>query len=205
MQLRSGIASSVFDVWSRFYDLPLVQRVAYRPVHDAVVGALSGSDPERILDVGCGTGLLASRLHRSCPAAVVGVDYSAGMLGEARRRWPDGGWVRGDAQVLPFADRSFDALCCVESFHWYPDQEQAAVEMARVLVPGGRAIIAHMSPLVTTSLKGRARWPSRRDVAELLVRAGFDIEHQQRVWRLPGGYLTSALVTVARRPQDRRR
>ena len=81
--------------------------------------------------------LFGSRLTEHFPGArVVGADLSAGMLDEAADRLGDavGGLVRSDAQRLPFRPGSMDAVTCVESFHWYPDQTAAAREVAAVLL-----------------------------------------------------------------------
>src|SRR5262250_1993041 len=99
---RRAPTRRLFDAWSTFYDLSLVQRAVYRQPHDAVVDELRRGPCRRILDVGCGTGILAARLRRELPGArVVGCDFSGGMLARARRRARDGGWVRDDAGRLP--------------------------------------------------------------------------------------------------------
>src|SRR5262249_49790073 len=75
----SGARRSFFDAWSLFYDLPLVQRLTYRPVHDAVVRVLHHHEPGKLLDLGCGTGLLTRRIRHALPdASVVGCDFSYG-------------------------------------------------------------------------------------------------------------------------------
>src|SRR5262245_29795828 len=85
-----GPTRGFFDVWSRVYDFPLVQRATYRPVHDAVLGALAAEPPARILDIGCGTGRLAARLVAAPTVRfVVGCDFSAGMLTHAAGRLAD--------------------------------------------------------------------------------------------------------------------
>jgi ubiquinone/menaquinone biosynthesis C-methylase UbiE len=190
----------VFDLWASFYDIPLLQHLAYRPVQDAVVAALDGTTPRRVLDVGCGTGLLTRRLYERIEGTVAGLDYSAGMLARAATRTPGARWLRGDATRLPVADDSIDVVCCTESFHWYADQEAAAAEFARVLAPGGRLFVAHVSPPVAVSLVGRVHWPSPPRVARLLRMAGLEIVSQRRVRRPLGGPLLSALLTTARHP-----
>ena len=100
-----------FDVWSRIYDLPLVQLATYRPVHNAVLPVLHASGCRRVLDIGCGTGQLAARIHEALPRiAIVGCDFSAGMLQRAATRSAAIAWVRGDAVRLPFQDGTFDAV-----------------------------------------------------------------------------------------------
>src|SRR5262249_15548255 len=130
-------------VWSTFYELPIVQRLTYRPVQDAVVSALRAAAPRRVLDVGCGTGLLTARLGRELPgAAIVGCDFSRGMLHHAHAPRARVAWVLGDAQRLPIRDATMDALVSTEAFHWFPDQGRALAEFFRVLVPGGRLLVA---------------------------------------------------------------
>src|SRR5262245_38118981 len=136
-----------FDVWSVFYDQPLVQRLTYRPVHVAVLRALRRREPGALLDLGCGTGLLTRRLYRAFPnASVVGCDFSHGMLRRAAEHRHQGVWVQGDATRLPFGDARFDTIVSTEAFHWFPDQTTALEECFRVLVPGGRLLVALVNP-----------------------------------------------------------
>src|SRR5512135_1722892 len=99
----AGPTQWFFDTWSRIYDLPLVQRATYRPIHDAVLQALASSPVSRLLDIGCGTGQLAARVKRERPTLeVVGCDFSAGMLSRASARDRNVRWVQGDAERMPF-------------------------------------------------------------------------------------------------------
>lgn len=207
-----GPSRGFFDAWSRVYDFPLVQRATYRPVHDAVLRALATEPCARVLDVGCGTGRLAARLPElRSVRTVVGLDFSAGMLEQARARLASAeatALVRGDATRLPLADAAFDAAVSTEAFHWFPDQDAALVEIRRVLRPGGRLLLALVSPPfefiadafeIGMRMVGQPLWwttPSR--LAAQVTRAGFRVEHQRRVFRIPGFLLPPAL-TVARR------
>ena len=146
---ESGPQRGFFDLWSRFYDWPPVQRLTYRPVQDAVVDELRAQGPARVLDIGCGTGLLTSRLaRRFASCRIVGCDFSPGMLRQASRRRAHVGWVRGNAMALPFADGSFDTVISTDSFHWFPDQRVASAEGFRVLAPKGRLLIGVVNPPV---------------------------------------------------------
>ncbi len=82
-----------FNAISRVYDNPLLQRVAYRANHDAVLAALRRHGARRVVDVGCGTGILAARIQRELdPELVYGCDPSAGMLEKgANGRAPSNG------------------------------------------------------------------------------------------------------------------
>lgn len=209
--MPSGPSRGFFDAWSRVYDFSLVQRATYRPVHDAVLEALGAEACGRVLDVGCGTGRLAARLSETPSVrAVVGLDFSAGMLEQAHGRLGSSGTglVRGDATRLPFADAAFDAAVSTEAFHWFPDQDAALAEIRRVLRPGGRLLLALVSPPfefiadafeVGMRMVGQPLWwttPSR--LAAQVARAGFRVERQRRVFRIPGFLLPPAL-TIARR------
>lgn len=90
----------------------------------------------RLLDVGCGTGHHLRDL-RQRGFQVAGVDGSAEMLEHARRLNPDCVIEQSDVDRLPFADRSFDYVVCIEVLRYLPDPRQALGEMARVLRPGG--------------------------------------------------------------------
>jgi ubiquinone/menaquinone biosynthesis C-methylase UbiE len=199
-----------FDVWSRFYDLPAVQRATYYPVHDAVLSALGRRSPRAILDVGCGTGQLAGRLRAAFPRAeLVGCDFSAGMLGRAAGRDHGVDWVRADALRLPFADESFDALTCTEAFHWFSDQQAALAEFYRVLAPGGRALVALVNPRLellsdVTALGSRLfgepfYWPTAERFRRAFGAAGFSTIRQRPIARLPGAVLFPAILSVAQK------
>jgi len=94
----------------------------------------------RCIDVGCGNGAFTEELiAHSAPAEIVGVDPSDGQLAHARTR-PQAGLAQfqtGDAQALPFADRSFDAALMALVISFVPDPAKAVREMARVTRPGG--------------------------------------------------------------------
>lgn len=201
-----------FDAWSFFYDLPIVQRLTYRPVHDAVLRVLRADVPRNVLDLGCGTGLMAERIRREFPAIrVVGCDFSHGMLRQAaQHRGGCARWTQGDAMRLPFRDAHFDAIVSTESFHWFPDQAAALAECFRVLVPGGRLLVALVNPPVeamSDAMRLGSRivgepfyWPTRQRMRSLLETAGFRVDAQQRVYRVPAGLLLPPVLTVAVRP-----
>jgi len=208
---RRGADPWFFDLWSRFYDAPLVQRLTYRPVHDAVLRELRGGSRDRVLDVGCGTGLLTSRIRRELePENVVGCDFSEGMLRQAAHGEPGLSWVRGDALRLPFRDGSFDALVSTEAFHWFPDPDAALRDFFRVLGPKGRLLLALINP--PTEWLSRATgvgprlfgqpltWPTRARLSRRLEAAGFQVEAQRAVFRLPAPVVLPCVLTSAIRP-----
>ncbi len=103
-------------------------------------------EPERVLDAGCGQGTpVLERLGRETEA--VGVDFSREQLALAREAVPDAGLVGADMTRLPFADDSFDAVVAYYSLIHVPLDEHPTVleEFARVLRPGGRALVCEGS------------------------------------------------------------
>jgi SAM-dependent methyltransferase len=104
---------------------------------------------ERVLDVACGTGIIAlDAAARVLPGGeVVGVDLSAHMIGAARRRAmreqrANASFERMDAEQLGLADNSFNVALCALGLMYMPAPERAILEMRRVVRPGGRIILA---------------------------------------------------------------
>ncbi len=91
-----------------------------------------------VLEVGCGTGLLLHGVSQLARRAF-GVDLSDGMLARARQRGLE--VVQGSATELPFADASFDVAYSFKVLSHVPDLEKAFAEVARVVRPGGVALL----------------------------------------------------------------
>jgi ubiquinone/menaquinone biosynthesis C-methylase UbiE len=98
----------------------------------------------RVLDVACGTGIVARMAvhHTGATGVVVGLDLHAGMLAVARAQDPTGTWVQGSASALPFPTSAFDVVVCQQGLQFFPDRLTALREMYRVLRPGGRVALA---------------------------------------------------------------
>lgn len=109
-----------------------------------VVDAAGVTRGQRVLDVACGTGVVAREaLARVGPQGkVAGLDVNAAMLAVASRRASQVEWTEGRAESLPFEDRAFDAVLCQFGLMFFEDRVAALREMSRVLVPGGRIAIA---------------------------------------------------------------
>lgn len=132
--------------------------VAWRRL--AVREALRGRDPAvmRALDVATGTGDLAMTMRDAGVGQVVGLDFSAAMLEEARRKDASSGktrvdWVHGDAMALPFPDGLFDVVTVGFGLRNMPSYEGALREMARVLRPGGTLVCLETTPLTVPVLR----------------------------------------------------
>jgi SAM-dependent methyltransferase len=109
-----------------------------RRVAAEFVPALDVAPGARWLDVGCGTGALASTaLDAAEPAAVAGVDASTGFLRTAAAREGRAAFAAGDARALPLADAAVDVVVSGLVLNFVPDPARAVAELARVAAPGG--------------------------------------------------------------------
>ncbi len=117
------------------------------PVSRGLLRAAALQAGERVLDVGCGTGIAARQAATAVGAtgSVTGVDVAADMIAVAAAQTPRAGapieWREGDATSLPFADCSFDVVVCQMSLMFVEDRAAAVREMHRVLVDGGRVVV----------------------------------------------------------------
>lgn len=99
---------------------------------------------DRVLDVACGTGVLAREaMARVGPTGMAaGIDPGPGMLAVAERLAPAVEWRQGTAESLPYADQTFDAVVSQFGLMFFADRPRAVREMLRVLAPGGQLAIA---------------------------------------------------------------
>jgi SAM-dependent methyltransferase len=124
---------------------------------------------DRILDVACGTGVLAreAKARFGDSNRVAGIDAGAGMLAVAERLDPGVAWTQGLAESLPYDAASFDAVVSQFGLMFFADRVGAIREMLRVLAPGGRLTVA-----VWDSLENSEAYPLEVDLLE--GRAGRD-------------------------------
>ncbi len=151
----SGLPDSAFDTW-------LTDRVARRPsgtraaevygadeVHDfarrAILDALRLGPGDRLLEIGCGGGLLL-RDAAATGAVVTGLDHSADMVQLARTRAPGATVVLGSADALPFPDGTFSAVAMSVVFFFLDDPVGVLRGCRRVLAPDGRVAIFTTGP-----------------------------------------------------------
>jgi SAM-dependent methyltransferase len=106
---------------------------------DQLVAAAGIAPGQRVLDVACGTGIVARTAadRAGDRGRVTGLDLNDAMLTVARRVRPDLDWRQGDAASLPFPERSFDVVLCQSGLMFLPDVAGAVREMARVVADGG--------------------------------------------------------------------
>lgn len=131
------------------------------------LGRMLGLRPQmRVLDVAAGRGTSALTLATRFGCEVIGLDYSPRNIEAAKRHADAGGLGNnvtlycGDAERLPFADASFDAIVCECALCTFPDKPSAAAEFARVLRAGGRLGLSDLTRQGTLSpqLESLAAW-----------------------------------------------
>jgi ubiquinone/menaquinone biosynthesis C-methylase UbiE len=183
---------------SEAYERYIVQAFM-RSWTDGLLDAANVAARTRILDVACGTGVVArqaaSRLGKQ--GYVVGVDLNEGMLSIARTHpQPSGAsieWKLGNATALPFSEATFDVVLCQQGLQFFPDKPAALRDMRRVLVPTGRLVLSvwrrishcpwqravadalerHVGSDATTGIRGAFALADREELRSLITAAGF--------------------------------
>jgi ubiquinone/menaquinone biosynthesis C-methylase UbiE len=191
-----------YDRWAPSYDESAL-RPAFEAAHAAVLRMIVrlARGPGRILDVGCGTGLLLRRASRLFPGTdVVGADVSAGMLATAGAAGPPRSrFVRARAEHLPFTDGAFDVVLATMSIRHWADPAAGLGEIGRVLVPGGLFGLADVPSGMPPA--GRRGWSRTATPRLSLASAGLTVIEVGRVHGY--GPVHSVAVTVARRRPSR--
>lgn len=137
-------AASVAEVYER-YMVP----AAFALWAADLLALLALQPGSRVLDVACGTGIVARMAapYTGATGVVVGLDLHGGMLAVARTQASTGVWVQGSATALPFATSAFDVVVCQQGLQFFPDRLAALREMHRVLRAGGRVALVVWGPL----------------------------------------------------------
>lgn len=135
---KGQVITSAAKIYETFYLPALFQEWVGRVCATATLA--SG---ESVLDVGCGTGVLAREAldHVNPNGRVVGLDVNEGMLAVAQSASSDIDWKLGQAEALPFEAGTFDAVVSQFGLMFFEDRIAALKEMWRVLRPGGRLVV----------------------------------------------------------------
>jgi len=204
-----------YRAYAPHYDRRFRRYSAWSRAH--VLDAIGvGPEPRRILDACCGTGIVTAALADRFPAAeVFGIDLSHEMLACAHERLEalSLGTVHlkeAPAERLPVDSESIDLLVCANAFHLIDRQQPAMEEFARVLAPGGRAVIFDWTresiPMrlllhwLLLTQKTRRRVHTCGSLVNLARHAGLDAEVAQRAWIPPAW---SVMTVQLRKPSAR--
>ncbi len=127
------------------------QMMAHKP-HEKlreIFGAWEFAPGSTILDVGSGTGVMLPLLKNKLGPSgkIIAFDLAEEMLLMAKKKNGEEGidYIQGDIAAAPFTDNTFDVLICNSCFPHFLNQAVSVREMARILKPGGRVVICHLS------------------------------------------------------------
>jgi ubiquinone/menaquinone biosynthesis C-methylase UbiE len=163
----------------------------------AALVAFIGTPNPFVLEVGCGTGHWLGTLADGL-TSLTGVDLSWNMLAEARTELPTVPLVQATAETLPFPDRTFDRLFCINALHHFPDKQASIAEARRVLRPNGRFMTIALDPHTSTDqwwvydyfdrtlALDRERYPACAQIIEWMSAEGFTDGRSWEVQHFPG-------------------
>ncbi len=120
-----------------------------RDVGNAALQHLPAMQPQRVVDLGSGTGYFSERLQQRFPdASLISLDLAEGMLRYAREHRPlsGGHYLCADAESLPLADNSVSLIFSSLAIQWCGDYQALFAEIGRVLQPGGYFLFATLGP-----------------------------------------------------------
>jgi ubiquinone/menaquinone biosynthesis C-methylase UbiE len=193
-----------FNRWASSYDSHWMQRIIFEPIQASVLrmAAQQVDRPRGILDIGCGTGkLLGVAQGRFPDAKLFGVDAAIEMVRRAQASNPGEAihFQQAIAEELPFAGASFDMVFSTMTFHHWRDQSKGIAEIARVLAPDGRWLLAEF---VASGFMRHVRrllrlhqFPERAQLQRVLMSSGLKVLAEQRVPGL-GGQVTVMAIGV---------
>jgi ubiquinone/menaquinone biosynthesis C-methylase UbiE len=110
-----------------------------------LLGRLDLKAGDRVLDLGCGSGVLAEYISDQTGAQVTGLDYAASAIEEAKRRTADKSdrltFLQADLNALELPERSFDAAISIDTLYWVADIADTLAQVIRALKPGSQIAI----------------------------------------------------------------
>ena len=189
--LGPRLQSWLYDRWSKQYDAGKRQSQLHdkEMLAEPLLEKLINVAEPFILDFATGTGRLSYALlsHPDFQGRIVALDISQGMLEQAAAKLNQAQlgrseveFLRHQSMPLPFADASFDAVCCLEVLELLPDAHTALEEMARLLRPGGILLTSR-----GTEESGRkAKVKSAAELTSILQSCGFENIQITKWWKL---------------------
>jgi SAM-dependent methyltransferase len=172
---------------SAAYDEYLVPAV-FQPYADDLASRVAGHQPQVLLELAAGTGVLTRDMMASLPGVqVTATDLNVAMVDVGSVRVPAATWRQADAMQLPFDDASFDLVACQFGVMFFPDRPATYAGVSRVLRPGGHFLFNCWGPLAT------------HDVETTVIAAlgeSFPDDPPNFLARVPHGYHDADLVAA---------
>jgi len=143
MNERKAYFESFADEWDKMFTAQDLE------VLEFLIDSFAIKTGNRVVDLGCGTGVLFDLLRRKVgeKGMIVGVDFSSRMLHKAKMNFPFSNIIAidGDVEDMPLRSDFFDIAISFAAFAHFPRQEAVITEAARILKPGGSFNIIHLS------------------------------------------------------------
>jgi ubiquinone/menaquinone biosynthesis C-methylase UbiE len=178
----------------------------FRPWADELLKRAQPQPGERILDVACGTGIVARLIARQLgdQVTISGLDFSPGMIEVARQTAVDEGapidWHVGTADALPFQNGSFDLVLVQHGLQFFPDRVAGAREAYRVLVPGGRLATATWTDISNNPFHVMLDQIVERHLGTPAMRTPFSLGDRDELRAvLTGGGFSNVTIDAVRR------
>ncbi len=170
MKRKKGSSVRWFGDWANEYDSTLGSMGFHCGLLDLVVSVSGVRDSDRVLDIGCGTGLLSLRFLRASECSVVGVDNSREMIGIFREKIEKLGIGEKmrlslmDASSLRFGKESFDVVASTVTLHHLKDKLKSLKTIHKILRPSGKLVIGDIDMDTTGKLTDERRMRRILDV-----------------------------------------
>ncbi len=179
---RGQVSASAAEIYEEFYLPGLFAEWVPRVIEAAQIHR-----GQRVVDVACGTGVLAQAVadRVGTEGMTVGIDINEGMLNIAREKAPEIEWRQAPAEALPLDDNSFDSVVCQFGLMYFEDQQAALKEMMRVLRPGG-----NLAVVVWDKLENSPAWAIEEQIFQRVLgeefadEAPYNLGDQQVLQRL---------------------
>mgnify|MGYP003365594836 CR=1 FL=1 len=135
---RAARICKSFDAAEKYDQAATVQRVAARELFQRIQTSMVGKSPLRILEIGCGTGLLTEYLHACWPEAeILATDFAPNMLARAKMRLGEAVSYHQMDAAAPNVSGPFDVICGNLIMQWLPEPEKVLRNLAGLLAPDG--------------------------------------------------------------------
>ena len=202
--MPSAFVETLFDQYAGGFDEALVERLDYRAPQ--LLRAGLAAPYGRVLDLGCGTGLMGAEL-RAGADWLEGWDISAEMLREAEAKGLYDRLLKADLSALAPGETAFDLITAADVFAYLGALEQIVGWVAGALAPGGRfafSVEAHSGPEPLILRESRRYAHSEAYIRDLMAQAGFEVQIARDVLRMDRGAPIEGLIVQAQLAHLRR-
>lgn len=183
-----------FNLWSSFYDSLIFRLIYFEKIYKKIIEIIKNEANEKLrpqnkfLDVGCGTAEVIFRLAKEFKEVeFAGIDFSRGMVEKAINKTSHLNNVKiieANVENLPFEDKTFDFVLCLDTFHHFYNPDLALKEIKRVLKDNGLFLLVDPSPdifylklilKIIKNLESARKYYSKKELRDLLDQLNFSI------------------------------